>query len=817
MSGDTTKDELPPRPEPDELARRVAKARIAEKLFASGERVQIGRYHLIEMVGEGGMGVVWGAWDPELERRVAIKLVNATSGSTRDRILAEGQALAKLSHPNVVPVFDVGVIDERVYLVMEWVRGKNLREWCADEARDDRAILAVYRAAGMGLLAAHEAGLVHRDFKPDNAVVGDDGRVRVLDFGLARSENVGATSGDGTVTRGAGTPRYMAPEQAAGGELTAAADQYAFGVSLREALGKTDVPAWIEAILVRSTAPTPAERFASMADLVAAIDRDPRIVWRRRILVGAAVLAAGGAFAAGTMRGDHVERCSGARAEIATVWNDTLRTTLVGRLRGLGGYGEIVAGQLAPELDAYATRWVTASQGACKAADTGELPPARYELDRGCLARARAGLAAASDVLSRAEASRLPDAVLAARSLPDPARCALEAESSTVPPPSMMLAPRAAELANEVARARVLALAIDPSAVSVAEATAASAARLGYQPLAARAQLAYGIALLFQRERARAADALDQAQSIAFGAGDTATGVEAFAREIFAIATASTTLPASSEQAIAASQMVQNLAQGLGPTGAFERSLLLNNLGSLRMSKGDRDGARVMFEAALAARPPVTGETYELASAPGNLALVENDAARRAELFAQQRSELVSVVGGDHPRTLEVRAAAAAFSRDGATARRELHDVGERIHRLHPHLATQFGWVGYELFWLAFDDGDLGVAREASGWLGDDIDGSLAHAYLRIATEPARASSDARAIAEQLLATDQAFSRWRAIDALVVVALAQPRSAHAASADAITRALDLSTRVSPFDHTVFYDRRVARLHALRDQ
>ena len=815
MSGDTTKDELPPRPEPDELARRVAKARIAEKLFASGERVQIGRYHLLEMVGEGGMGVVWGAWDPELERRVAIKLVKATSGSTRDRILAEGQALAKLSHPNVVPVFDVGVVDDRVYLVMEWVRGKNLRVWCAED-RDDRAILAVYRAAGMGLLAAHEAGLVHRDCKPDNAVVGDDGRVRVLDFGLARSENVGATSGDGTVTRGAGTPRYMAPEQAAGGELTAAADQYAFGVSLREALGTTDVPAWIEAILVRSTAPTPAERFASMADLVAAIDRDPRIVWRRRILVGAAVLAAGGAFAAGTMRGDHVERCSGARAEIATAWNDTLRSALVARLRGLGAYGEIVAAQIAPELDAYASRWVTASQNACTAADAGELAPARYELDRGCLARARAGLSAASDVLSRAEAARLSDAVLAARSLPDPARCALEAESSTVAPPSIMLAPRAAELANDVARARVLALAVDPSAVSVAEATATAATGLGYEPLAARAQLAYGIALLFQRERARAAEVLDRAQQVAFAAGDPTTGVEAFAREMYAIATVTGAVPAFAEQAAASTRVVENVARGLGAMGAFERALLLNNLGTLRMSKSDRAGARVYFDAALAVRPPVTAERYEMASILANRAIVEDDASRRTELFAQHRAELVAIVGADDPLVLEFRAAAAAFTLDRALARRELQDVSERIHRLHPHLVQRFQWIWYDLFWLAFDDDDRVAARQASASLHDS-DATIARAYLAIAEDPTSAIASARALADELARSDQ-WQRHRAIDALIAVAEGEQALGHRELARAaVDQALEVATRVGSFAYTGLYAHRIARLHALRGQ
>src|SRR5258705_13339694 len=139
-------------------------------MFAAAKRehVKLGRYHLLELVGAGGMGVVWGAWDPELERRVAIKLVKATLQARRDRMLREGQALAKLSHPNVVPVYDVGVVDDQGYLVMEWVRGENLRAYCK-QPRTVREIVSVYRAAGEGSFSAHSAGLIDSDFKPDNA------------------------------------------------------------------------------------------------------------------------------------------------------------------------------------------------------------------------------------------------------------------------------------------------------------------------------------------------------------------------------------------------------------------------------------------------------------------------------------------------------------------------------------------------------------------------------------------------------------------------------------------------------------------------
>jgi serine/threonine protein kinase/tetratricopeptide (TPR) repeat protein len=152
----------------------------------------VGRYLLLEQLGQGGMGVVYRAFDPELDRPVALKLLQAQegeSGGQRDRLLREAQALARLSHPNVVAVHDVGVVEGTgdVFIAMEFVQGQTLRGWLGQARRSRREILEAFLAAGEGLAAAHRAGLVHRDFKPDNVIVGDDGRVRVLDFGLART------------------------------------------------------------------------------------------------------------------------------------------------------------------------------------------------------------------------------------------------------------------------------------------------------------------------------------------------------------------------------------------------------------------------------------------------------------------------------------------------------------------------------------------------------------------------------------------------------------------------------------------------------
>jgi serine/threonine protein kinase len=211
------------------------------------------------------MGVVWGAWDPQLDRRVAIKLITGP----REWIVSEAQALAKLSHPNVVAAYDVGVVEGDVYLVMEWVHGETLRDYCS-KRRSIAETVAVYREAGHGLAAAHRAGIVHRDFKPDNAIRGDDGRVRVLDFGLACGTDIGSSA------QYIGTPRYMPPEQVDGAVITPAADQYALCVSLREALvARADLPGWLDDVITRGTAIDPANRFSSMAALVDALERGP--------------------------------------------------------------------------------------------------------------------------------------------------------------------------------------------------------------------------------------------------------------------------------------------------------------------------------------------------------------------------------------------------------------------------------------------------------------------------------------------------------------------------------------------------------------
>ena len=306
----------------------------APALLDTGARV--GRYVVLSVVGRGGMGVVYAAYDPELDRKVALKLLRpgvGSSGRTLDhhaRLLREAQALARVSHPNVVVVHDVGSVDDEVFVAMEFVEGESLDRWRA-RGRSWREVLDVFIKAGRGLAAAHAAGLVHRDFKPTNVLVGDDGRVRVLDFGLARpaarlpSEaeapigqvatgdlelsgdvsklpTLASQRGDGSLTEtGAmlGTPLYMAPELYDGKPADAASDQFAFCASLWEGLygrrpfgaetllGHVDavrsgaiidppadspVPSELHRILRRGLDPEPGRRFGGMHALLAELE-----------------------------------------------------------------------------------------------------------------------------------------------------------------------------------------------------------------------------------------------------------------------------------------------------------------------------------------------------------------------------------------------------------------------------------------------------------------------------------------------------------------------------------------------------------------
>jgi serine/threonine protein kinase len=301
----------------------------------------VDRYVTVELLGRGGMGVVYRAYDPELDRQVAVKLVRTDVGGgeqLRQRLIREAQAMAKLSHPNVVTVHDTGSFGDDVFIAMELVDGGTLGDWLAATPRVPMEIVEQYMRAASGLQAAHAAGLVHRDFKPDNVLVGRDGRVRVTDFGLALPTESKATPDGPTAAleravdrltkTGAqvGTPAYMAPEQMKGEPTDERADVFSFCVSLYEALYRerpfvgdnlqavcdaiaanrvrpeprgSSVPAPIRRVLLRGLRAVANDRYQTMTELLAALAAATRPRRRRWQLA----LGAIGAMAAAALAG----------------------------------------------------------------------------------------------------------------------------------------------------------------------------------------------------------------------------------------------------------------------------------------------------------------------------------------------------------------------------------------------------------------------------------------------------------------------------------------------------------------------------------
>jgi eukaryotic-like serine/threonine-protein kinase len=685
-----TESPLGNRDDDDDLAYDVAKARIAAKLFGATREVTVGRYKLLELVGRGGMGVVWGAWDPELERRVAIKLVDHLRPNARDRIVGEARALAKLSHPNVVPVYDVGLVEDRVYLVMEWVVGETLRAHLR-EPRGVREVVDIYIQAARGLGAVHAAGLVHRDFKPDNAMIARDHRVRVLDFGLAHAD-LGEQAREL-----AGTPRYMAPEQLAATVTTPAVDQFALSVSLREALEACGVvPRWLAAIIARGTAADPADRFASMDELVRALGRDPARVWRRRMIAGVALAATATAFVIG--RAAKTDPCSGSQDDVLTA---DVRARIAAHLDALGPFAVGERSPLLALLDHHEGGLQLVRRSSCVAHDRGELTTAFYERRLTCLARAESSLSVAAEILEHATAATFPDARMAAGALVDPASCT-RVDQSLVPPaaPEKLPAVRAAEVAIE--RARLLATAARPDAIEVAARARESAQATAYSPLVARALLVEGRAQMLA-ENDRAIVTLEQAMRGAFRARDEATAVEAFARMAYAASRGA--------RAVDGTTVIDAVAEGLGPDGTFARLLLLNNLAAVRLATSDDPKrARPLLESALRDwRPGESENDYELVSIPQNLALVTADPARSVELLAQARAAAVRVLGERHPRVLEIDRMHALFV--DLDAARTLNDRAcTQLAQLFPELVAKRAECEYQSGWLADEAGDRAAA-----------------------------------------------------------------------------------------------------------
>jgi WD40 repeat protein/predicted Ser/Thr protein kinase len=359
-------------PSSPELFANDEPASAPEPSITDGEPTRIGRFVVLKRIGEGGMGMVYAAFDNALDRKVAVKLLHPRGASggddARNRLIREAQALARLSHPSIIHVYEVDTWQDQVYVAMEFVDGGTLSQWQRQEGRAWRDVLEAYVAAARGLAAAHAAGIVHRDFKAANVLVRRDGAVRVVDFGLARQEleashdgggssrppeletstpSLSLVTGEGSsnspLTRTGvimGTPAYMAPEQHLGQRADARSDQFSYCVSLYEALygfrpfvgehlaalrrnvlaGRmeqppryTDIPPRIFRVLQRGLQVDPLDRYASMEALLDDLARDPRVAMRRAAWGLVGLLGVG--LVAGLWWSEREERAARAEGE----------------------------------------------------------------------------------------------------------------------------------------------------------------------------------------------------------------------------------------------------------------------------------------------------------------------------------------------------------------------------------------------------------------------------------------------------------------------------------------------------------------------
>jgi tetratricopeptide (TPR) repeat protein len=686
----------------------------------------LARYVLLECLGRGGAGVVFAAHDPELDRRVAIKFVRAgTKLETADtagqfRLLREAQAMARLAHPNVIHVYDVAAYEagdlrpawpelvehdeapasRGVFLVMELVEGDTLKEWLEKGPRDWREVLRILIQAGRGISAAHQQGLVHRDFKPGNVLVGYDGRVRVLDFGLARAHGDDSDTGSksrpileeakvsgqvldtpltqtGTVL---GTPQHMAPEQHRGEQADASADQFSFCVVLFESLygkrpydGRTigelrrqkeagqivdtpkeaRVPAWLRKVVLRGLAADPPERYPSMASLLDELERKPR---RRRlqILGGVAAVALLGSIAVsvlGWTRGAD-GACEGQEANLRGIWDDEVRASVREGLLGTKKpFAEATWKTVQAALDGYATRWVDLRQNACHAAlversETPEVMAWRNE----CLDRRLSGVMELTRQLRHASADIVERAAETVAALPDLDVCGVGA-----PPAAELLADEATrakivEIDGNLARASASSAAGSyPEARAHAEQALSVAESLSVRGPEARARLEIGRILSLEGDEAAAEEMLHASIAAAEESGEDDVATRAYIELISTVGVSLTRQRDGDRLADQAGARIRRRALEDDLTADYHHAT-----GALREAESRFEEARTEFERALAIREQIHGpDDLRVGESLSAIAIVHHRLGqydRAHEMFARGLQLYEGKLGPFHPQ-----------------------------------------------------------------------------------------------------------------------------------------------------------------------
>jgi len=739
----------------------------------------LGRYVVLYRLGTGGMGIVYAAYDPQLDRKVALKMLRRASSNPErrkrmtERLLSEARAMARLTHPNVITVHDVAVMGGRIFVAMEFIDGVTLTRHLAGGEHDWRKVLDILLAAGKGLAAAHEAGLVHRDFKPDNVMLARDGRTLVMDFGLARAldpDDGGSlrggsprprTSGsdasdsgvlalpgaDGKpVSRVAGTPGYMAPEQHRGKLTDARTDQFSFCVTMYESLYRqrpfkgdspdeiadeieaeriTDpppappVPGWVHTIMLRGMRARPEDRWDSMAALLAALNNDPAVHRRRWMVRGGVAALLGGAVAVGAFVGLGDDGlCEGGDERLAGVWDKEQRTRVSAAFAGVDRpYARDALLGTIEGLDRYAADWVEMHRETCEANRVrGEQSDDLFDLRMDCLERRHSELRALSELFAEADHDVVKESVMATAKLTSLEACAdVQLLKSTVPvPDDPKVRSKVSRIREDLARAKAYE---DGGryqrALELVQGVMDEARSLDYPPVLAEALTRRGDVQLQTGALEDAEASLREALRHAATGRHDELAAKAWIRLATVLSQAGQ-IERSAEAVETAATAV--LRAGELPDLAAE---LANTQGMVLFAQGNFPKAQIAFEQALGMQQRLLGDNHpKVARFYNNVALAYGQQGNLEESIRYLRRAVAleeQVLGSVHPRV------AAFVGNLGAMElqRGNLEVAEKEIRRALEILARQTA----EAPRLGLMTSNLGETRMMAG----DIDGAVSH------------------------------------------------------------------------------------------
>jgi tetratricopeptide (TPR) repeat protein/predicted Ser/Thr protein kinase len=642
-----------------EHRRSVAAVRM--RLFGKGQTLDIGRYQIERRIGAGGMGEVYLGLDAALGRKAAIKRVppERNSSDSKERLRKEARALARLSHQNVVQVYEVGEHEGQTFLAMEYVEGTTLTGWLK-ASRSWQEILRVFEAAGRGLAAAHSAGVIHRDFKPDNVLISNARRVCVADFGLAVADEDAAHRHEIS-----GTVRYMSLEQLRGEDVDARSDQFSFCVALYEALWQREpfdratvaarvlalengrphapprgrAPRAVWKVVRRGLQREPDRRWPNFDALLEALEVIP--IRRRRRAVLSVVLPLSLAAVWLVARGSPDELvCTGVASELVGVWDQETKAELAAAFAATEvAHAAATLERVEQGLDAWADAWTTERLAQCEAArsqtDDEQLARAR----RGCLERQRRRVEVVTEVLARADVDAVDRAVEVIARLPAPSRCSVVEQLRGPEPPPAELADRVEQVRLELAAAHSLRELGRPDLDALAQ-LVADVRTLEHAPLLAEALAEQGHSDLVGGSAQRGLELLDEAGRLALASEHPRLLAETWTEVALRRAT---DYP---EPLLASTQLeLAEAAWARMEVDPRTRSRLAFGRGRLAQLRGEPSRASERYREALALI-----EMHETEYPAYLVALAEvSDGNERFELGEQALRSAEAIFGHEHP------------------------------------------------------------------------------------------------------------------------------------------------------------------------